>query len=374
MNDEWEGLFSLVVGTDDSALDPDADGLSNLLEFVNNAKPNNADTDGDGLNDGVEVNTHHTSPTNTDTDRDGLSDDAEVNTHGTNPTLADGDGDGFRDGLELAKATDPNDPASHPSNYALAGSGILGIAPAVGTELGTLVFNSGTSANITDENLTTRVDSFSFNADTNSFVGVVWSVPVTNINRLVLSLATFFDGGWFGVNGIGPGSGASLSNAVHLLEPAVQVSSDGGVTWTTVAHTSDYLTAFDGHPLPSVDFGPPTLGTARFFLTTPATNITGIRIIGSEGGPGGAGFLGVFELEIGFSAAMPVTIMNLAAAGGQVRFEFDSLAGVTHVVQFKNALGDAAWQTLTTITGDGTRKTVTDTTTDPMRFYRITSE
>jgi hypothetical protein len=98
-----------------------------------------------------------------------------------------------------------------------------------------------------------------------------------------LTLATFFDGGWFGVNNSGPGGGGVLSSNLHLIEPAIQVSTDGGATWTTVSNTSDYMFALDGHVLPP-DFGAPTAVTASFQLTPPQTNINAIRIIGSEGG------------------------------------------------------------------------------------------
>lgn len=373
MNDQWEGFFGLSVGVNDGANDLDADGLSNLLEFQNNTKPNDVDTDDDGLDDGPEVMTYSSSPTNPDTDGDGLNDGVEVTTHGTSPTSRDTDGDAFSDGLEIALGTIPTNAASHPSNYALAGTGILGVAPAVGPSLGTLVFNSGLGSYINDGNIGSRVDNFSFAADTNSFVGILWSTSITNVNRLELSLATFFDGGWFGRNGVGPGSGGFLSNTTHLLEPAVQVTSDGGATWSTIPHSSDYLTALNGHALPAVDFGPPTLATARFYVPA-QTNINGIRIIGSEGGPAGAGFLGVFELKVEFSPISPVTILNPANVAGQVQFQFDSFTGANHVVQFKNAFNDPMWQELTVIPGDGTRKTVTDSTGDMMRIYRVTSE
>ena len=56
--------------------------------------PKKADTDGDGLVDGVETNT-------------GTLVDEE-NT-GTDPNNADSDGDNYNDGFEIAGGTDPND-------------------------------------------------------------------------------------------------------------------------------------------------------------------------------------------------------------------------------------------------------------------------
>ena len=68
--------------------------------------PLSADTDGDGLSDGQEVNVYGTSPTNADTDGDGLKDGEEVG-RDTNPLSADSDGDGLKDGWEVANGLDP---------------------------------------------------------------------------------------------------------------------------------------------------------------------------------------------------------------------------------------------------------------------------
>lgn len=92
-----------------ASADLDADGLTNLQEFTNKTNPLVADTDGDGLSDGQEVNTTMTSPLVADTDKDGLSDGVEVNTHGTDPLLTDSDGDGIDDSKEIALGLDALD-------------------------------------------------------------------------------------------------------------------------------------------------------------------------------------------------------------------------------------------------------------------------
>ena len=69
--------------------DADHDGLSNAMELALGTNPMNADTDGDGVSDGDEVNIYL-----------------------TNPLLADTDGDGVPDGAEIAAGTDPRNPAS----------------------------------------------------------------------------------------------------------------------------------------------------------------------------------------------------------------------------------------------------------------------
>lgn len=98
----WYGMAGItyIFGNDPNK-DSDGDLLTDIDEKVRGTDPNNPDTDGDGLNDGVEVNTHSTDPLKADTDGDGLTDGAEVNRHGTKPTEADTDGDGLTDGSEV---------------------------------------------------------------------------------------------------------------------------------------------------------------------------------------------------------------------------------------------------------------------------------
>jgi len=328
MPDAWERAHGLIVGVDDSGLDPDGDGLTNLQEYQAGTDPHNPDTDGDGFSDGVEV----------------------------------------------AAGTNPTDPRSTPANLALQGTAILGTETVPGGT-DTPTANAGFTTYINDDDLFSHVDTWNgSSSDTLSYVGIVWANPVTNkVTRLDLTLATFFDGGWFGVNNSGPGGNGVLSSNLYLIEPTIQVSTDGGTTWSTVGDTSDYMSALDGHMLPP-DFGAPTTVTASFQLAPPQTNINGIRIIGSEGGTASSGFLGVFELTVLASFPRPVTLLNPHTAAGQFSFEFDSQNGVIHRVQLKNSLSDSTWQTLSTFTGDGTRKQVATSLTTPEKFFRVSSE
>ncbi|MCP4849879.1 MAG: hypothetical protein GY899_18225, partial [Verrucomicrobiaceae bacterium] len=78
--------------------------------------PTLADSDGDELNDGQEINGDPaTNPLIADSDGDELNDGDEVLTHGTDPTNADSDGDGHKDGLEVTLGYDPNDADSTPT-------------------------------------------------------------------------------------------------------------------------------------------------------------------------------------------------------------------------------------------------------------------
>jgi hypothetical protein len=163
--DGWEIDNSLDPFTNDTSLDPDSDGLTNLEEYNHNTNPNNGDTDSDGLSDGEEVNTHETNPTsadtdsdtipdgweidnsldplnndtaldpdnddltnfqeynystqpfNNDTDSDGLLDGEEVNFYNTDPLEEDSDDDGWNDGDEIYWGTDPLDPDDNPDSF-----------------------------------------------------------------------------------------------------------------------------------------------------------------------------------------------------------------------------------------------------------------
>ncbi|WP_404362435.1 Ig-like domain-containing protein [Corallococcus coralloides] len=103
--------------------DADNDGLTDAEEAQHGTDPRNADTDGDGLSDGVEVRSGRTDPLDDDSDDDGLLDGNEDANHDgitqdteTDPTLADSDGDGLTDGLELG-ITEPQGTGTDPARF-----------------------------------------------------------------------------------------------------------------------------------------------------------------------------------------------------------------------------------------------------------------
>ena len=108
--DGWEIFNLLNPLLNDSALDPDNDTLSNVLEYQYNTYPFNNDTDSDFLLDGHEVFLYGTNPSLYDTDSDGLSDYDEIMIYFTDPTQADSDSDGISDYDEIFTfGTDPSD-------------------------------------------------------------------------------------------------------------------------------------------------------------------------------------------------------------------------------------------------------------------------
>ena len=105
---------ALVDGNDPDCTDSDGDGLTDAYEInILGTNPASVDTDGDGLVDGnsaVVLIVDY--PQGIDTDADGYAEGEQ--TLGSSATLADSDGDLLNDGLEVANGTDPLDPGSWP--------------------------------------------------------------------------------------------------------------------------------------------------------------------------------------------------------------------------------------------------------------------
>ncbi|MDB4307913.1 multicopper oxidase domain-containing protein, partial [Gammaproteobacteria bacterium] len=110
-DNDCDGLIDVA---DSDCLDTDGDGLTNAYEInILGTDPNDEDTDDDGLVDGNSVVVLLIDYSQgVDADEDGYVDGEQ--TLGTVATLPDSDGDLLNDGLEVANGSNPLDPLSYP--------------------------------------------------------------------------------------------------------------------------------------------------------------------------------------------------------------------------------------------------------------------
>ena len=119
-NDGAAGMITANVVL--AGADSDGDGIPDEAEVRLGLDPKNPvdameDFDRDGLTNAQEF-TRGTELRKADMDDDGLSDGDEVTKHNTNPLVRDTDGDGVPDGVEIQTGTNPLDPNSF--NFATA--------------------------------------------------------------------------------------------------------------------------------------------------------------------------------------------------------------------------------------------------------------
>ncbi len=191
--------------------------------------------------------------------------------------------------------------ATAQENIAPSGQGILGYAAVDDGTLGTEYEHAGAVANVNDGNLTTHSDTWggAVSDVPYDYVGVTWTDPIPQIDTVRLTMATFFDGGWFGSGGAGNGRALTADDVMPV--PKLQLSVDGGLSWADLPSETDYATVLVGHNIGGGAFPNPSTTPTVEFSFMPIAGITGIRVFGEGGGNAGedsGGFLGVVELEV----------------------------------------------------------------------------
>jgi hypothetical protein len=69
--------------------------------------------------------------------------------------------------------------------------------------------------------------------------------------------------------------------------------------------------------------------------------------------------------------ANQVTLPRPSVVAGALSFAISTTAGVQYLVQATDELNPVNWQTLTTLNGDGTVQTASETMSQAHRFYRV---
>jgi hypothetical protein len=130
---------------------------------------------------------------------------------------------------------------------------------------------------------------------------------------------------------------------------------------TTEQTTSDLGTfSFVGRGWQTYDWVP--LKNGDQMTTVTLDGLTTLRI--TTGGGIDPNFLMLVPASVS-------TSMTIQKSGANVSISFPTLNGSSYGLKYKTSLGDAAWQPLSTVTGDGATKTVTDPASGLQRFYRI---
>ena len=226
--------------------------------------------------------------------------------------------------------------AAHAANIATGATGIIGVHTTIDGTLGTPYergdqgpgtqrLNDGTFGTTGD--FSTVMDTWNgapAASGTFGYIGMVnMTIPAGEaVTNLSANMITANDGGWFGPNATGPGPGGALTGA-HLTVPTVQITSDGGTTWSIVgASSNDYLATMTGHNIgdSNANGTNPNYITVNFTLDIPQVGINGIRLIGPEGGgPAGGdagGFIGAAEFEVNTSVIPEPSALALLGLAG----------------------------------------------------------
>ena len=137
-----------------------------------------------------------------------------------------------------------------PLNLAPDGDAFMGAGTNTTGSSDVFIVSSGLIGSINDQVLAQpgpfnirsglSVDTYTGDTANNSrlfdFVGILFDSPQNSVNSVRVQNFAAADGGWWGVADSSAHDGMPLA-AGELLAPSVQVTSNSGATWTTVAST-----------------------------------------------------------------------------------------------------------------------------------------
>jgi len=138
---------------------------------------------------------------------------------------------------------------------------------------------------------------------------------------------------------------------------------------TLVLDPSDPATLYVGT---DIGLWKSTNSAASWTHVGPESGIPNVAVFDLQISRGGERVIAFTHGRGAFALVSSPTIVAGRKIGNSFSFVFQTLPGAQYLVQFKNLLTDPTWQPLSTVTGDGSVKTNTDSSaTSPQRFYRI---
>jgi hypothetical protein len=384
-----------------AADDSDNDGLTNLQEFENRTDPNNADSDGDGLDDGDEIagvgSRPATDPAKADTDGDGLSDLAETNTGafagasdtGTDPTKSDTDGDGAPDGEEVAAGSNPNDSDDLPplpDGFALTGpltdDASSGIDPANDYTHAISGGGAETVNGVNFELLNSTTLPPNFNWTVSSVKNQIdnnnggWNLGASGVTgpglQGLLGSFTYNNDGNAGSNqtftlsALTPGQ--TYETRLYMRKWDNSTARGQTATFTAGGQASSSITFFEDHPeeLPTVL---PNRDSAWYLSYTYTADASGTLAIGFEvqpsgvvqGNPGSFHLYGLTNQVASAPAPLEITDISYNAATSSLSIVFNSQPGANYALDYSTTLQAGDWQEIDDgIVAEGSQTTVVD--------------
>lgn len=170
----------------------------------------------------------------------------------------------------------------------------------------------------------------------------------------------------------GPLAGKSVTFSGTVLSNTLVSASNTnalGNGWTAVAYIRDFAPDYSSFTSSTVPLTAGAFSVTHFTANDPTRHVQyGFQVVGPNVWVTDAAPFG--NIVIGNAGINPTTIIP-SRNGANINLTFASQLGKTYTVQFKNALTDGTWSTLTTTNGTGANAVVVDPASGSQRYYRL---
>lgn len=170
----------------------------------------------------------------------------------------------------------------------------------------------------------------------------------------------------------GPLSGKNVTFSGTVLSNTLVSASKTnalGNGWTAVAFIRDFAPDYSTFNTASVPLTPGAFSVSLSTTADPTRHVQyGFQVVGPNVWATDASPFG--NIVIGNAGINPTSITP-SRSGNNIALAFPTQSGKTYTVQYKNALTNGVWNTLTTTNGTGVNAIVNDPSTGSQRYYRL---